>query len=432
MPGTDVSFTEENAWNEYRTDAALFFKRGAVLSADLPPGTGIDHARAILANISSRHEIFRTGYDASDGRPARRIYESFAHTIMEADAAVYPMMGSTSGVLTPNDLARVWLTPGPDGRKNLAIDFNEILTDSWSCARLQPELKLLADSCAGPAPDLPVPSATYAEFAREQRQTPLADRLRAYWRDQLADLGEFSYLAQDGPDPSGDIAGERVFIFTDEMTAAMRSLCSQYHLTPFMTALGLTTMVLAARSGVRDIPLGTMTGTRAAKWTDVQGNFSNVVLLRTVLPANPSFAEVLAAGRATVLGALRHQPMPYLQLSEVVGRPVAQPPVRVQFLPQRAHHYRILDARPSGDAWIEDAVFAGYPMDVGFAEDSHGRFAIWMSYDPHLFSHATAGDLLGWLCDALPMLAADQDLTCEDLRERLGSGRRAPQPSASR
>src|SRR5580658_2394095 len=143
VPTTDISFTEENAWNEYGEDPALFYKRGAVLSANLPRGAGIEDARAILANISDRHEIFRTGYDANGGSPARHVLPSFAHTVREADEAVYPMMGSTSGTLTPDDLARVWLTPGPDGGKTLAIDFNEILTDSWSCARLQPELKIL-------------------------------------------------------------------------------------------------------------------------------------------------------------------------------------------------------------------------------------------------------------------------------------------------
>jgi hypothetical protein len=124
--------------------------------------------------------------------------------------------------------------------------------------------------------------------------------------------------------------------------------------------------------------------------------------------------------RSSVLGALGHHGMPFLQLREVLGGPVALPPIRVQFLAQRAHHYRMLDTRPSGDAWIEDAVFAGFPMDIGFAEDRRNRIAIWMSYDPRIFRHSTAGNLLEQCCSSLRLVCKQPSLNCSDLRGRLG------------
>jgi hypothetical protein len=396
----------------------LFFMRGAVLSADLAPGAGLKEARKVLANISARHEIFRTAYDTIAGEPVRHVLPDYPHKVMEADAPVYPVMGNTSS-LSPDDLARVWLTPGEEGRLRLTIDMNEMITDSWSCARLHPELEALGASTGSPAPALTAPPAGYSTFAREQRERQLPAELAEYWRGQLAGMAPPEYIDRDGPDPSGDVAGERVVIFSDDMTESLRDLCRRLHLSPFMAAVAVVKMLLASRSGARDITLTTMTGNRASRWTDVQGNFSNVVLLRSTLPEDPSFSDALAVSRSNVLGALGHLGMPFLQLHEILGGPVALPPIRVQFLAQRAHHYRMLDTRPSGDAWIEDAVFAGFPMDIGFAEDRKNRIAIWMSYDPRIFRHSTAGQLLEQCCSVLRLACKEPSLTCSALRAHL-------------
>jgi hypothetical protein len=259
----------------------------------------------------------------------------------------------------------------------------------------------------------------YSDFAREQRGHPLPDRIADFWRQQLDGLDAPDYLEEDGPDPGGDIAGERVVVFSDDMTEALRGLCRDRRVTPFMAAVALVNTVLAVRSGSRDVAVSTTTTTRPGKWSSVQGNFSNVLLLRTTLPADPTFSQVLDLSRAGVFAALRHQPMPYLQLQDVLGRPLPETPVRVHYLPHQAHHYRLLDSKPSGDAWIEDAVFAGHPMEIGFAEDKRGRFAIWLSYDPARYTHRNAGELLDSCCQALRVACADPALTVSQLAGRI-------------
>jgi hypothetical protein len=417
-----LSFSEELAWNEFKTDPELFFHRGAVLSADLPADAEPRDVQRILSDISTRHEVFRTAFETVRGQPARNVLPAFEHKVMEAAEPAYPLMGESSTDLSPDDLARVWLTPSPNGGKRVSIDINELITDSWSCAHLQVDLDMLAATCGSPVPVLPVPPVGYSDFAREQRKQELPSELADYWRGNLSGMGQPAYIEFDGPDPSGDIAGERVVIFSDDMTAALRAVCQQRSLTPFMAVVALVKMVLTARSGARDVALSTMTGTRARKWTEVQGNFSNTLLLRSQLPDDPSFDDVLSLSRTEVLGALRHRDMPALQLREILGTEVSLPPVRVQYLPHRAHHYRILDSRPSGDAWIEDAVFAGFPMDIGFAEDRRNRVAIWMSYDPKLFTHDSAGKLLDACCTVLRLAFVNPSLRCSDLRERAELG----------
>jgi hypothetical protein len=190
-----------------------------------------------------------------------------------------------------------------------------------------------------------------------------------------------------------------------------------------MMVTALVNLTLATLHGGRDIGLATMASARTGKWADVHGNFSNVVLLRTRLPADPSFADVLAATKETVLGALAHQPLPYLQLTQILGETLPRPLVRVHYLPARAHHYSYaLDAQPSGASWREQTEFAGWPLDLGFAEDSRRRVAIWASYDPRVYSHAAVAAVVAGCGAVLELVAGDAtafDLPGAELGRRL-------------
>jgi hypothetical protein len=295
-----------------------------------------------------------------------------------------------------------------------------MITDPWSCARLRAELDLLGRGDSAALARLP---ASYADYALAERERPLPGHMAGYWRRQLAGIAAAAPgFPPDGPDPGGEAAGERIMILPDHLTDALRSLCRSNRTSPFMVVTALVNMTLAALHGTRDITLATMASTRTSKWADVHGNFSNVTVLRTMLPANPSFTEALAGTRETVLGALAHQPVPYLQLGEVTEGPLPRPPIRVHYLPARAHHYSsALDARPSGAGWREETEFAGWPLDLGFAEDSRRRVAIWTSYDLRQFSHAAVGNLIECCSRLLGMVAADADLTCRDLGQRIAA-----------
>jgi hypothetical protein len=425
-----LSFSEEAAWHEFRTSPASFFLRGLTLSVPLPPGTGRQHAEKavaekavaelVVAELVARHEIFRTEYQSRAGQGYRRVLPTYHHDVVEADAPVYGILGQDPANLLPSDLVRVWLTPADDGRRKLSVDINEMITDSWSCARMQSELTELVERFASGREPAPRPPAVgYSDFAREQRERELPAKLTAYWREKLAGLKPPAYVTEDGPDPSGEPAGERVAIFADDMNDALRRVCTQHRLSRFMAVVALTTMVLATRSGERDITLCTSVGTRTARYTKVHGNFSNLVLLRTVLPTEPTFAELAVLTRSTVLGGLAHQEIPFRQLQAFLPEEVATPPVRVHYLPHRVHHYTSLDDHVSGDSWAEEAMFATWPIEIGFAEDSHGRVAIWLNYDASRYTHASMERLIRDCGRAILAIGSDQQLTCARLLPRL-------------
>jgi non-ribosomal peptide synthetase component F len=210
-------------------------------------------------------------------------------------------------------------------------------------------------------------------------------------------------------------------VLPDELTEAVREVCRRHRTSPFMAVTALATVTLAVMSGERDVVLATAASTRPKQWPEVHGNFSNVVLLRTALPADPSFTDAARYSKATVLGALRNQPMPYLRLREVLatGEP-PRPAIRVHYLAARAHHFgSTLDEKPSGALWREEADVPSWPLDLGFAEDSRQRIAVWTSYDARLFRHATVELLIERFRQVLGMVAADPDLTCTELSRRL-------------
>jgi Condensation domain len=417
-----LSYSEEAAWQEFRTSPHTFFLRGLTLTVPMPEGTNRSHAEKVVAELVARHEVFRTAFEPANGEAQRRVFPTYHHEVIEADAPVYGIPSKDPDTLMPSDLFRAWLTPAPDGGQRFSVDINEMITDSWSCARAYPELgDLLAAFSAGREPAAPdAVDNGYSAFAREQREREISAELTEYWRTRLAGLAPPAYLAEDGPDPSGEPVGERVYVFPDDATEALKQVCTQHRLSRFMAVTALMNTLLAIRSGAREITLCTSTSARGARYTKVHGNFSNLVLLRALLPADPTFAEVATLSRGTVLGGLSHQEMPFLRLQELLPGQVFAPPVRMHYLPHRMHHYVGLDTRQSGEFWSEEAMFATWPVEAGFAEDKHGRVAIWLNYDARRYRHASVERMMRDCGEALRAIADDPQLTLSGLRQRLG------------
>jgi hypothetical protein len=414
-----LSYSEEAAWQELRDNPRSFYLRGLTLTVPMPPGSGRSHAEQVVAELVARHDVFRTAYQTREGRVHRQVLPTFHHDIVEADKPVYGLPCKDPDNLMPSDLFRVWLIPDPEGGQKLAVDINEMLTDSWSAARAYGELSELVQAyAAGREPAPLMENVSYAEYARQQRDKALPAALTEYWREKLAGAQPPAYLPVTGPDPSGEPVGERVHVFADETNAALKKLCTEHRLSRFMAMVAVTQSVLAARSGQRDIMVCTNNATRTNKYTDVHGNFSNLVLLRTVLPADPSFAELAGLTRGTVLGALAHSEMPFLAIQRMHDG-LAAPPVRVSYLPHRMHHYVYLDERPSGESWTEEAMFATWPLEVGFAEDKHARIAIWLNYDATRYAHAAMEQMIRDCDTVLRAAAADPAVPSSRLAQLL-------------
>jgi hypothetical protein len=414
-----LSFTELSAWHEFTRDPETFFKRGAVVTVKLPAGTHADKVRSVVAEISARHEIFRTSYHAPGGRPARDVLPRCEHGVAESrppGPGRAPAAGGDARLM-PGDLFRAWVSPGLSEPRSVSFGLHEMITDNLSCARLPAEVSQLI-SGEGTAP----PEASYAEYAREERYRSVPPDLAGYWRRAFAGGRPSAGIPADGPDPSGDQAGEWILILPDHLGQALRAVSQANRVSVFMVVTAVLNMTIASMYGAGDITLATTASMRAKRFASVQGNFSNVTVMRTAVPEGAPFTDVLTATREAVLGTLRHQPMPFAQLTDLIGETLEAPRIRVHYLPRHTHHYSTtLDTKPSGAAWQEDTDFAGWPLDLGFAEDSSGRVAIWANYDPRLFTHATVRAVVDGYQRLLALVAADGTLTCRDLRRQVAA-----------
>lgn len=405
-----LSYSEEKSWHEFRADRETFFKRGSLLAVALDDAVDDAALRRLVDTVTERHEILRTAYDTVNGVGMRHVLPAYEHEIRVVEKPLYPVDGLYENHVMPEDLVRIFLAPDPDGPgRKLYFDMNEMITDTGSTARLSTEVGQILGTEPGPLG--PAPDVTYAQFAVEQRNEPLPDATLEFWKNALDGMRPAGGIPDEGPDPSGDTAGERVLVLPDEGTAGFRAYCRNHRMSSFMAVGGLVDIALNAIWGLEDITLATAASTRPAKCNAVLGNFANVVLLRSRLTRSTTLAEAAESGRTTVMGALRH-PAQLLKIAESVGGLVA-PPIRVHYLPNNAHYYKMLDSKPSGASWREPAEFPGWPLEVGFAEDNRKRVAIWMQYDPRRFHHSRVEELMWCLRELLVGACAAGDETAD-------------------
>ena len=73
-------------------------------------------------------------------------------------------------------------------------------------------------------------------------------------------------------------------------------------------------------SGAEDLVIGTpVSGRHHEETAKLLGFFSNTLALRTDLSGDPTFADLLERVKATILGALAHQELPFEKLVEVLN-----------------------------------------------------------------------------------------------------------------
>lgn len=415
-----LSYSEERFWREFGDDRQTFIKRGTLLEVPVDESVPKDTLQGLVDTVTERHEILRTAFEPSNGSAVRRVLPSYRHEIIECEKVVYPYDGENDDHLTPFDLSRFWLTRNSQGQRMFYLDLKEMIADMGSGARLSAEVEELL----GRSPGRPVapPSATYAEFAAEQRQEAMPEETARFWRETLAGMPSSSALSDDGPDPSGDIAGERAMMLPDEGTAGFRDLCKRHRISSFMAVDALVRIALSALWGVDDVTLVTAASTRPPKYENVVGNFGNNVLLRSRLAPGTTLGQAAESARGTVLSALRH-PAQLGKIAELTGG-FEVPPVRIHYLATTSHqHNHMLDGKRTGSTWKEAARFPGWTLEVGFAEDSRKRVAVWTQYNPGRFHHARIEHLMNalWTMLVEGCAAGNDDMDAGWVRRRLAS-----------
>ncbi|GLZ78260.1 hypothetical protein Afil01_30670 [Actinorhabdospora filicis] len=406
--------------------------------------------RRALTALAGRHETLRTTFTERDGSPYQVIAAAEAFPVplsvtdlsdMDGDREAEARKLVDEEVRRPFDLAqgplfRALLVVVSPGEHLLAMTMHHIVSDGWSQAVLTSELgELYSAQRAGRAPALPELAVQYADYALWQRgqwREDVFEEQLSYWASRLKEVPA-TELPADRPRPAtltyrSDTA---VLNLDAALLDGLRSLSADHDATLFMTLMAAYHVLLARYTGGDEIVVGTTTAGRSPKELEpLIGYFVNMVVLRTDVTGDPTFAELLSRVRRSVLDAWKHQDVPFEKVVERLAprRDPARNPLFQLGL-------QLLGSATSGTEPVMSGLVAealdvnvgGHPFDLSITgHEGPGSLRLIAEYSTDLFDAPRMERLLGHLAEILRQVAADPairlsalDLLSDVERERI-------------
>ncbi|HVG19909.1 MAG TPA: amino acid adenylation domain-containing protein [Blastocatellia bacterium] len=385
-----------------------------------------------LNQIIRRHEVLRTSFGVTDGRPSQIIAEDFTLQLPVADLSHLPRVERDLYILdvsnleakTPFDLAegpliRARLVRVDEDSHILFVTMHHIISDGWSLNIFLKELLALyeASSHRRPSPlrDLPI---QYADFTLWQRQWLQGDTLAgllSYWKKQLG--GELSALQLPTDRPrltaANLEAAKQTITIPKTLSEDLKSLSVREGATPFMALLAAFNVLLYRYSGQEDILVGTPIANRnRAEIEGLIGLFVNTLILRTDLQGKPSFRALLGRVREVAVDAYAYQDLPFEKIVEelqpdrdLTRNPLFQVMIDLQDAPLPALEIPGL----SVSTMEVGAMTTKYIDLVLHVVDSAEGLVTSLEYSTDLFEAATINRMLGHFQTVLRAVVGDPD-----------------------
>ncbi|HEY0698341.1 MAG TPA: condensation domain-containing protein, partial [Micromonospora sp.] len=296
---------------------------------------------AAVDALVARHEPLRTTLTTVDDQPVPVVGEPWPGLLrlvdLSTDTGTPRGAGATreadladrlaAEAATPIDLAhgpvlRATLFRLDPADHTLVLTFHHAAVDEWSLRVVADErAELYAAGRAGRQPRLPALPVRYRDYAAWQRRWltgPEAAAQCDWWRDQLAGAPPVLELPTGRTRPAvPSSAGTTTRHPLHLPVEAVRALCRRLNVTPYLLLLAAFQVLLARVTGQYDVPVGTPVANRNRPETEpLVGLFVNTLVIRTDLADDPTFEELVARVRATVLAARERQELPFARLVE--------------------------------------------------------------------------------------------------------------------
>ena len=363
-----LSFSQQRLWflHQLENNQAIYNVPGAV---QIDGNLDVTLLKQCFETIISRHEILRTHFELQGEEPKQVINPPSELTIPITDLQSQPQGAIEKQIqaeaskpfdLSQAPLMRVSLLRLQPQRHILLFILHHIVSDAWSRGVMLKEFTALYNSLrekeATELPQLPIQYADFAVWQRKQ-EAKYAEQL-SYWQKQLSPLPPPLELPCDYPRPNIQTfrGGQVNLTLPAELTSQLQTLCKQENVTLFMMLLAGWQILLSRYTKQTDIAVGSPIANRnRSEIEHLIGFFTNTLVLRTDLSANPSFREVLQRVRETALGAYSHQDIPFEKLVEVLQpkRDITRSPLfQVLFA---FHDVPILPELPDLDLTLLDA-----------------------------------------------------------------------------
>jgi amino acid adenylation domain-containing protein len=411
-----LSFAQERLWFlDQLTPGAAAYNLSQALALD--GSLDVAALAAAFAALIDRHEILRTTFAAptsSRPQPVQVIAPPprTAPPLAVVDLAALPPAHRTAeqlrlarrAALHPFDLERgpmlrtLLLRLGA-AEHVLVATVHHIVSDAWSMDVLEREVAALyAAATAGRPSPLPALPVQYADFAVWQRGWLSGERLAAelaFWREYLAGVPPVLALPGDRPRPAVlSQRGARVlFRIPAPLARAAVALARREGATLFMVVLAVFQALLGRLAGADDLAVGAPVANRNRRELEgLIGLLVNTLVLRADLAAAATFTALLAKVRATVLGVLAHQDLPFERLVQdlVAERDLSRSPlVQTMLILQNTP----ATARTLAGLTLRRLPFAGdtakLDLTLSLLEDA-GGIAAALEYATDLFDATTA------------------------------------------
>ncbi len=287
----------------------------------------VERLESALSALVERHEALRSRFpEQAPGSPCQEVLADWRPNLRLEDLRTLPADEREDALetyalaacqevfaVTQEPPLRAWVLQLDAEDACLFLLFHHIIFDGWSEALLVRELSALY--IGETLPSLPIQVADHAVWQAGQ-PAPALD----WWQQQLVGL-QILELPLDRPRPEHPTihAGRYVRVLPSELVAELSQLGQSSGATLFMVLLAGFQTLLSRSSGQTDIVVGTPVSGRVRSDTEgLIGCFMNLLVLRTDLAGSPGFGELLGRTRATTLGALAHQTVPFERLVEVL------------------------------------------------------------------------------------------------------------------
>jgi amino acid adenylation domain-containing protein len=292
-----------------------------------------------LLSIVERHESLRTSFKENQyGEPVQVIQSAKRFTVGLIDLSVREELSSVRREalnrlmeeeasrafdLSQDLMLRATLVTVANNEHYFLVTMHHIASDGWSMAILINEFcqlyKAFIDGEESPLLPLAIQYADYAHWQRHWLQGDVLEAQLSYWDEKLQNLPTTHSLPLDYPrQPVQSFNGAKITNQLDQDTyQKFGSLCRQEGATLFMGLHAVFSILLARYSQEQDIVVGTPIANREqGEVSNLIGFFVNSLVLRSDLSGNPSFNDVLAQSRETLMSAYAHQQVPFEQIVE--------------------------------------------------------------------------------------------------------------------
>lgn len=287
----------------------------------------------------------------------------------------------------------------------LALTIHHIAVDGESVRLLLVDLGTAYGAVrAGGSADLPLLPARYADVAvweaERARSGGLADDVD-HWRRRLDGIDPVS-LPTDRPPP--DRASYRGSVvertLPAELIAALRELGNAHRSSAFIVVTAALTALLHRYTGRDDIVIGAAFGGRPnLELEQVVGPFMRLLPLRTTMPDDPTFADLLDRVREVVLDATEHPHLPYVEVVEAVSirrEPGRHPLARISLAVQPYAPPSVAFAGLETSTVDPPVDRVEFDVEFGLRQNDIGSSAtLWAKYATDLFDGDRIERLLG-------------------------------------